>query len=811
MRKATDYIQTTYTMFHEATRRDLMFRTIEDSSVDGRTLTLNGKSLVSFGSASYLGLELDPRLKQGAIDAIHRYGTQFASSRAYVSAPLYQELEHLLEQMLGAPVLVSQSTAIGHQSALPILISDEDVVVLDQQVHFSVQYGTNQVRLHGTPIEMIRHNRMDQLESIIQRSRGKCRHVWYLADGVYSMFGDFAPYDDLKVLLERYPQLHVYFDDAHGMSWTGKHGRGVALTRLPHERVIVAVSLNKAFASAGGALVVRDPAMRRKITLSTGPMIYSGPIQPPMLGAAVASAKVHLSPDIERLQTTLRDRLSLCNQLFFERELPLVAPTETPIRFLGLGLPRIAFRMVGQLMEDGFFTNTATFPLIPMKKAGVRFNLSVNQTPDDLRAFADSIAHHLPTILAEEGSTIDEVRRVFGLASPSEQPSPSKSTLSAAMSVRQMGSVREIDADEWDRLHGDSGSFSASGLVFLEETFRNQRRKENDWQFHYFTARGADGAPLLSTFFTDCLWKVDMLAKAEVSRRVERLRASDPMYLVSRVLMMGSLLTEGSHLFVNRSGPWKDATRELLALVGRLQEQSEAKFVVLRDFPSDDPEMDALMLDNGFTKHAMPPSFVLDIDWETDEQFLSKLSKNSRRYQREAVLPWASAYDVDVYRKGGALPDAATLAHFYQLYRQVKARAFDLNTFDLPENLFERMLDYPEWELFALRLRADHGGDPDALPVGVVAAFLGRAHYAPIVAGLDYRFVESHGLYRQALAQSVKRAQHHGVRRVYMGMGASLEKSRFGAHRFDGCAYVQAAENYDVELLAKLMADSATA
>jgi hypothetical protein len=47
-------------------------------------------------------------------------------------------------------------------------------------------------------------------------------------------------------------------------------------------------------------------------------MIFSGPIQPPMLGAAIASARIHLSPEIVQLQKELQERISLCNRLLKE-------------------------------------------------------------------------------------------------------------------------------------------------------------------------------------------------------------------------------------------------------------------------------------------------------------------------------------------------------------------------------------------------------------------------------------------------------------------------------------------------------------
>jgi 7-keto-8-aminopelargonate synthetase-like enzyme len=66
--------------------------------------------------------------------------------------------------------------------------------------------------------------------------------VWYIEDGLYSMLGDFAPFDELKQLLDKHPKLRLYIDDAHSTSWLGQHGRGVALEHSARdERVVVAL------------------------------------------------------------------------------------------------------------------------------------------------------------------------------------------------------------------------------------------------------------------------------------------------------------------------------------------------------------------------------------------------------------------------------------------------------------------------------------------------------------------------------------------------------------------------------------------
>lgn len=97
-------------------------RTTEDEVFNGRTICLNGRHVLNFALCSYLELEQDSRLKQGTIDAVTRYGTQFAISRAYMSATPYTELEVLLEELFEGHVLATPTTTLGHIAALPVLI-----------------------------------------------------------------------------------------------------------------------------------------------------------------------------------------------------------------------------------------------------------------------------------------------------------------------------------------------------------------------------------------------------------------------------------------------------------------------------------------------------------------------------------------------------------------------------------------------------------------------------------------------------------------------------------------------------------------
>jgi 7-keto-8-aminopelargonate synthetase-like enzyme len=368
----------------------------EDQQLGGRFVTLRGRRQVNFGSCSYLGLETDLRLKDAACDAVTRYGVQFASSRAYVSCPPYAELELLLHAMFGAPLVVAQTTTLAHFAALPILIGGEDAVVCDQLVHNSVQAVLPTLQAAGTVCRFVRHNRMDRLDEIVRTLAERHRRVWYLADGVYSMHGDTAPLAALRGLVARHDRLSLYIDDAHGVSWAGKHGRGTVLgDGAAPPRTVMVASLAKAFAAGGAVIVFPDEETARLVRACGSTMIFSGPLQPALLGAGIASARVHLSPEIGDRQVRLMERIRLFNALAAARGVPMGAAAETPIRFVVIGGETATCRLAAGLMSDGFYVNTAAFPAVSKAHAGLRVALTTHQTEDDIRALVDAIASRI--------------------------------------------------------------------------------------------------------------------------------------------------------------------------------------------------------------------------------------------------------------------------------------------------------------------------------------------------------------------------------------------------------------------------------
>lgn len=809
MRQTRDPLDTLDTMLTEAVSQGHLQLEVEEIAPDGRIIRVNGNELVNFGNCGYLGLERDPRLAEGVLEGLRRHGTQFASSRAYLSAPSYRELEELLGAIFERPTLATPTTTLGHMAAIPVLVGADDAVILDQQVHNSVQMAVKVARFNGAAVHMVRHNDLRQVEHLVESLRLKHRHIWFMGDGVYSMHGDLAPMTGLTALLQRYEQFHVYLDDAHGMSWTGKHGSGVALDGVcRHERAVVAVSLVKAFAAGGGAIAFPNAELLRRVKTCGGPMIFSGPIQPPMLGAAVASARLHLTSELSVMQQELRERIARATAELKAHGLPLVSEADTPIRFVGLGLPRVSYAMLERLRQDGYYVNVGMFPAVPMRRSGIRFTITRLHTPEDIEGLVGAIARHLPDVLESQGTSMAEIAKLFGL----EPPRPVEKAFSAgaielsvrvappALSLQHETTIAAIAPAEWDELLGANGTFTHAGLRFLEASYQGHDAIEHNWNFHYYIVRDGAGKPVAATFFTEALWKDDMLAPEAVSRVIEAQRETDPYFLTGRHFSMGALLTEGDHLYLDRTADWRGALKLVLEAAEAERAACGANSLVIRDLAAGDAEMDQFLRAQGFVHRAMPESLVLPLDRAPEAEYLASLSRRTRRLLRETVLPYEQDLRIEVLRQGGRAPTDRELAQFHALCENVRRQNLELNTFPLPPGIFERMLEHPGWEIVTVKIATD----PEAPPVGVAAYFIGPGTYVPMVVGLDYEAVRTHGLYRQFLLQAVRRGKTHGAERIYFGMGATLEKQRMGARTVPRWLYVQANDHYHEDLMAQM-------
>lgn len=370
---------------------------IDDDRLEGAFITVDGRKIVDFGSCSYLGLNRDPTLKAAAVDAVDRFGTGHSSSPMYTALGLYTDLEHRLEKILGASVAIAPTTTLAHLAALPVLAGPDDLVLMDQHAHASLHLAIDVLRGRGVAVGLLPHSDVAALRTRLNETASEFDKVWYVADGIYSMFGDVAPVSDIHPLLDEYHNLHLYYDDAHGFGWQGLHGRGHVLNEVPwHDRMVVAAGFAKSFGTTGGVLAFGNARLARRVQYTGGPFTFSGPLQPATLGASVASANFHLSEAHHTSQRLLIERMELAQVLLNEYGLPVANDELTPIWFIRIGHLETVLEVTRALMDDGYYVNPAGYPAVPMGSAGLRFTQTLHQSESQLRGMIDSIARHLP-------------------------------------------------------------------------------------------------------------------------------------------------------------------------------------------------------------------------------------------------------------------------------------------------------------------------------------------------------------------------------------------------------------------------------
>ena len=790
--KHNNFLDTVNEVFTDAKQEGVMHLYAEGDDFTGRTIGVNNRDLFHFGTTGYLGLEQDSRLKAAAIDAIAKYGTQFPLSKSYISNPLYKQLEERVTAMYGTPIIITKNSTLGHMGVIPNAVNDQDAIILDHQVHWSVQSAAKILKNRSVPIDMIRHNNLNMLEDKIKLLANKHKRIWYMADGIYSMYGDFAPIKDLKALCLKYPQLHLYIDDVHGMSWIGKNGTGYALSELGElaENILLFGTLSKTFGASGAVLACSNKKMYHEIKTFGGPLTFSAQLEPASVAAATASAEIHLTPEIYELQNDLRERVNYFNTLLQATNLPLIDTNKSPVFFIGTGMPKTGYNFVSRLMNAGFYVNLGIFPAVPVKNTGVRITISRHNEKQEIKALVEAMVYHFPKALKDTQTSIYRVCRAFKLETKEQQDTVSQQDLSVDIS----DSILKIDKTLWNNYVGKNGVYDWDGLQCLESVFEGNALKEHNWTFKYVTVYDQNHNLVLATFLTVSLWKDDMLAKVKVSKAIEEQRKANPYHLTSRVLSLGSLFTEGNHLYIDKNHPLKQqALNFMMQSIEKIEQEVKAKMVVLRDFTLKD-NVHSYFQGQGFVRVQMPNACKITFDTnETLEGFVAKLSSRNRRHLRKEILDFEPLLIVDVLQSC----NHNQLLQVQELYSNVHRNNLGLNTFSFPEKLFKRISQHPNWEFLII----SHCKKPEKI-IGVMLCYNNNnTTYVPAFVGMDYEYLPKFHTYRQLLYQTIKRAIALNFKRIDFGMTAAFEKRKLGAKVEEKYAYIQSSDNYTMELM----------
>lgn len=255
---------------------------------EGTEAIFGNKRLIMCGSNNYLGLTVDPRVRQAAIEAIEKFGTSCTGSR-FLNGNLefHEQLERELAEFVGKEAALVFSTGMQvNLGTISALVGRGDYVILDKEDHASIVDGA---LLSLGEVKRFAHNDLDDLERLLKRlpaDKGKL----VVVDGVFSMGGDLAPLDELVPLCKKYG-ARLMVDDAHGIGVTGG-GRGTAWQFGVTEGVdLIMSTFSKSFASLGGFVAGDEPVIHY-IKHHARSLLFSASIPPSNAAAALAALKI---------------------------------------------------------------------------------------------------------------------------------------------------------------------------------------------------------------------------------------------------------------------------------------------------------------------------------------------------------------------------------------------------------------------------------------------------------------------------------------------------------------------------------------
>ena len=360
------------------------FHTLEGPTLP--VVEMEGHRRIMLGSNNYLGLTGDDRVKQGAVDALNRYGTGITGSRFLNGTlDLHLELERELAEWLGVDSALVFTT--GHQAnvgALGTILGPGDTVVADSGDHASILDG---IKISGAKLRAFRHNRLDQLEKRLERATEDGGGILVVVDGVFSTEGDVAPLPEICDLCSRYG-ARLMVDEAHALGVLGARGAGASELLGVEDRVDLRMAtFSKSLASCGG--VIGGPAdVIEFLRIQARSFIFTASAVPAAVGAALAAVRICRSDEGRGLFAQVLDNAAYLHRGLSELGFAVVPPTRladgteviTPVVPVLVGDDWKAVFLWKALYERGVFVNVMIHPAVP--PAGALLRTSVMATHD---------------------------------------------------------------------------------------------------------------------------------------------------------------------------------------------------------------------------------------------------------------------------------------------------------------------------------------------------------------------------------------------------------------------------------------------
>jgi 8-amino-7-oxononanoate synthase len=344
---------------------------------EGTEAEYQGHRLIMCGSNNYLGLTTHPKVREAAIQAIHRFGTSCTGSRFLNGTlELHEQLEHELAEWVGKEAALVFSTGMQvNLGTISALVGRGDVVVMDKDDHASIVDGA---RLSYGDTKRFRHNDMADLERVLSQI-DKNKGVLVVVDGLFSMGGDIASLPELVKICKKYG-AKLMVDDAHAIGVLGGGHGTAAHFGITDQVDLIMSTFSKSFASLGG-FIAGDEDVIHYIKHHARSLIFSASIPPSNAAASLAALQV-MRDEPERIARL--EQIGVRMRTEYKRLGFNTGHSQSPIIPIIIGGDMPTINAWALLFNKGVFVNPVISPGVAAGQELLRTSYMATHTEDQL-------------------------------------------------------------------------------------------------------------------------------------------------------------------------------------------------------------------------------------------------------------------------------------------------------------------------------------------------------------------------------------------------------------------------------------------
>ncbi|KAL1822703.1 hypothetical protein ACET3Z_009481 [Daucus carota] len=374
-------------------------------SAAGTHTVINGKEVVNFASANYLGIIGHEKLLESCTTSLEKYGVGSCGPRGfYGTIDVHLDCEAKIAKFLGTPDSILYSYGLSTMfSAIPAFCKKGDIVIADEGVNWGIQNG---LFLSRSTIIYFKHNNMESLQNTLEKvtrdnKRAKKLRRYIVVEAVYQNSGQIAPLEEIIRLKEKY-LFRVLLDESNSIGVLGSSGKGLTEhCRVPIEKIdIVMAAMGNALATEGGFCTGSTRVIDHQRLSSSG-YVFSASLPPYLASAAITA--INILEDSPQLITNLKKNISILHKGLSDiRGLEIASDKESPIVYLRLRKSTGSLKSDQQLLEDvverllkeeNIFVTTSKRSTLDKCNlpTGIKYFVSAGHTESDLTKAYESM------------------------------------------------------------------------------------------------------------------------------------------------------------------------------------------------------------------------------------------------------------------------------------------------------------------------------------------------------------------------------------------------------------------------------------